>query len=111
MSDAIEHWRELDARRAELAGQLSDSLRLRTHFPEAFEHGKARVSVTGNGHSPRSLTFVVTRGDGSTIERPALDVPPKLWLNALARFAETPRLSHGARRVYRKLQDQAAGRV
>lgn len=104
MSDAIEHWRELEARRAVLAGQLSGSLRLEKHFPEAFEHGKARVHVSGNGHKPRSLTFVLTRGDGSTIERPALDVPLELWPTALAKFAETPGLSPAVRQAYRVLQ-------
>lgn len=104
IAETRERLRTLETRRAELLARLDLSLELQRHFPDAFRAGSASVRVIGNAYRPDELRFIVRRGDGSEIERRALDVPPILWVRTLDTLRATVRDGTRAARLYDRLR-------
>ncbi len=80
MEEVIKKLEELNALQADqtrLLEELARSLRIRELWPTAFEYGSVKSTVTGN--PDRTLTYLITRTDGSSRSFDLADVPVELW--------------------------------
>lgn len=79
MAEIISSIEDKQARAAELHQKLQGSLTLADLWPEVFEKGSASVGGRATIHEPQHGKIIITRGDGSKREFPALEVPFRLW--------------------------------
>lgn len=98
MPDLKSNIEKMDALRL----KLYLSMRLQEEFPGCFKHGTCKVSVTGNAFNPAGLVLKLTKGNGETVERPAMQVPSILWGDTLKRLMGEPRLPIVTLKLYRK---------
>lgn len=67
------------AQAAELRKKLEGSLKIKALWPEAFDHGSAKVGGRAKAHEPHKGTITIRNGVGEVREFPAMDVPFELW--------------------------------
>jgi len=67
------------AQQQRLRAGLDKSLLIQATWPDAFEYGPVKLGARVTTAEPHKGVVILTRGDGTKIEAPAINVPFELW--------------------------------
>jgi len=87
------------AQQAELQQKLRASLSIADLIPGAFDHGRVTVGGRSTEIAPHKGTITFTLGDGTVVEKPAMEVPWHLWPAGMRGMVAAMRDQRTARKV------------
>jgi len=87
------------AQQAELQQKLRASLSIADLIPGAFDHGRVTVGGRSTEVAPHKGTITFTLGDGTVVEKPAMEVPWHLWPAGMRGMVAAMRDQRTARKV------------
>ena len=91
------------AQQAELRTKLNGSLMIADLIPDAFKHGMVKVGGRSSEAAPQDGVITFRLGNGTVIEKPAMEVPYHLWPDGLKNCLDGMRDQRTARAVKKKL--------
>lgn len=91
------------AQQAELRQKLRASLTIADLIPGAFDHGTVKVGARATLRDPHKGVITFRLGNGTVVEKPAMEVPYSLWPQGLKDDLDSMRDHHTMVAVKRKL--------